>query len=447
MTDRQSLLPSTSTTSISPSPLAAAKLPSAGFPSEPKGTALSLSELARRLPDSYEPFTDRYFLNTARVLRQEGMNPWVRAQIRIQSGPGTLAGIDEAIAVLAKYSNVASIPVSVRALPEGAPFEKHDTVMTIEAPIDEIVALETMYLGVLAEGVTALNTSSSEPDLAEVERRMRSVVEAAEGRPVIYMGARHRSFRWDAALARAAFLGGASECSTDIGAQSVGKKGVGTIPHVLENIMAYYFGKDQAVVEATKAFDRAMPQEMRRIALIDYNNREIDDAVNSARALNGRLYAVRVDTCGENIAQGALPSADCPAAQQWREQGVPLPPSDAPEARYWYGRGVTVTGVFALRKALDEAGFPEVKIVLSSGFGDPEKVRAFVSASKTLGVELADIFGVGGVFPSWHSKMDVVAVGESRDNLRPIAKAGRGERPNPRLSVVELPKRERLELQ
>ena len=193
---------------------------------------------------------------------------------------------------------------------------------------------------------------------------------------------------------------------------------MGTIPHALETVYAWLYGYENAVVESTKAFNRVIDKAVPRIALIDYANKEVDDSVRTADALEGRLYGVRIDTCGENVMQGASANGN------------------HKDAKYWFGAGVTVSGVYAVRKALDEAGHEDVKIILSSGFGEPEKVRAFVKAEKELGIKLFDALGVGGVFPARMSTMDIVAVGEDRYNLKPMAKVGRGYHPNKRLELV-----------
>ncbi|MGO8684957.1 MAG: quinolinate phosphoribosyl transferase, partial [Thermoleophilia bacterium] len=73
-------------------------------------------------------------------------------------------------------------------------------------------------------------------------------------------------------------------------------------------------------------------------------------------------------------------------------------------------------------------GFQRVKIVVSGGF-NPDRIRAFEAA----GVP-ADAYGVGSSLLRGNTDFtaDVVVV-----DGKPCAKAGRGERPNPRLEVVE----------
>lgn len=396
----------------------------------------NIERIKATLPDNPDPYTDKYFLREKTIIHGDGLKPWVRAQVFIRKGDAQVAGIDHALAILDKYSNIRETG-RVYALEDGDHFENKETVMVIEGPAREFETLETMYLGVIAAETTRVNDGVNHVDLEAAKARMKTIVELAGDRPVQYFGARHWSWAEDAAISKAAIEAGATGCSTDIGGEAFDLEGSGTIPHSLENIYALYHGKDRAVVEATRAFDRHIDASVPRIALIDYNNREIADSLAVADALGERLTAVRVDTCGENVAQGALISADCPEALELKASGVDLIDASDPASKFWYGTGVTVSGVYALRKALDQFGHNNVKIILTSGFGDPDKVKAFVDAEKRLNVRLFDGLGVGGIFkPCRTSTMDIVAAGESAETLQPICKTGRSENPNPRLKLV-----------
>lgn len=383
------------------------------------------------LPEDHRPYEDKYFLRTKQVLQAEGLNPWVRAQVMIRKGPGKVYGIDEALAVLEKYSPLVKHGGKVYALREGADYAPRETLMLIEAPIQDIVDLETMYLGVMSAETTKANDNRG-IDLENVKENMAKVVNAAEGRMVSYFGARHWRFDEDAKISKAAFDGGARSASTDEGAATFGQFGMGTTPHVLENVLAWKYGYDKAVVESMKAFDRTIQGEVARIILCDYRNKEITDALATANALEGRLAGVRIDTCGENLGEGALANNDPQKLEELVGKPVVVPAEDE---KYWFGNGVTITGTYAMRKALDKNGYENVNIVLSSGFADYKKVEAFVRAEKLLGVKLFTSLGVGQVFKSRASKMDIVAVGETPDNFVPISKAGRGYNPNPRLEL------------
>jgi len=392
---------------------------------------MARENLIEKLPENYRPYIDKYFLRAGEILRAEKINPWVKAQVFIRKGPGKVYGIEEALAVLDKYTPLVKNNGRVYALPEGSDYSPKDTLMLIEAPIQDIIELETMYLGVLAAETTKFNDKRG-VDLNQVRENMAKVVKAAKGRHVSYFGARHWRFDEDAAMTRAAYEGGANSASTDIGAETFGQKGVGTTPHVLENIMAWKYGYENAVVETMKAFDRTIDLSVPRIALIDYRNKEIDDTLAVAKALGERFCAPRIDTCGENVGQGAIENADYNKLENLVGKKIKVPEEDE---KYWFGRGVTVTGTYALRKALIENSYNLIPF-LSSGFADYKKVEAFVRAEEILGLQLFMGLGVGQVFKSKASKMDIVAVGETPENFVPISKVGRQYNPNPKLELM-----------
>lgn len=390
-----------------------------------------IKKLQEKLPEKYQPYIDKYFLRTGEILRAENLNPWVRAQVFIRKGPGKVYGIKEAVAILDKYTPLVRNGGKVYALPEGTDYAPKDTLMLIEAPIQGIVELETIYLGVLAAETTKANDKYG-IDLNQVRENMAKVVKAAKDRGISYFGARHWRWDEDAAISKAAFEGGATSASTDIGAGTVGQSGVGTTPHVLENIKAWEYGYENAVVETIKSFDKIIDTKVPRIALIDYRNKEIDDTLAVAKALGERFYTVRIDTCGENIGQGAIENIDYNKLEKLVGRAIKIPKEDE---KYWFGRGVSVTGTYALRKALIENGYNNIPF-LSSGFADYKKVEAFVRAEELLGLQLFIGLGVGQIFESRASKMDIVAVGETQENFVPISKTGRYYNPNPKLELM-----------
>ena len=143
-----------------------------------------IDALKQTLPERFESFSDKYFLRTHEVLKAEGINPFVRAQVFIRKGPGEVAGIEESIALLEKFTDLKSMGGKVFALPEGASYGPKETLMVIEGPIQEIIALETLYLGALSAATTRLNDHITKVDTVAAEENMRKVVELAGGRPV-----------------------------------------------------------------------------------------------------------------------------------------------------------------------------------------------------------------------------------------------------------------------
>jgi len=278
----------------------------------------------------------------------------------------------------------------VHALYDADRIEPYDTVMTIEGDYTLFAHLETLYLGVLARR-TLITTN------------VVHVLEAANGKPIIFMPARHDHHRVQTGDGYAAYIAGQVVgapigVTTDEQASWWGGKGVGTVPH---SLIASYGGN--SVLAATKFAEWASP-DTNITVLVDYENDSIDTALDVARALGPRLWGVRVDT-SESLVDRSL----------WGELGDFRP------------TGVNERLVRKVRDALDRDGFERVKIVVSGGF-DVEKIREF----ERRGVPV-DAYGVGSSLIRGANDFtaDVVLT-----DGRPSAKAGRWFRPNSRLELV-----------
>ena len=361
------------------------------------------------LPKNHEPFSDKYFLRAKEILVKDKLNPVVTAQVFIRKGNCKVYGIDEAVAILTKYGK----NLEIYALKEGDNFENGECLMRIKAPIQDIIDLETMYLGVLS-AETTLKNGGKDIDLVQIAENMAQIATLVGDRPVSYFGARHWRYDRDAEISHACFAGFASDCSTDAGAKAQDKLGIGTIPHVLEAIYHWKYDLNDAVWYATDAFDKHIHIDVPRIALVDYANKETTDSLYLAEHA-GLLQGIRIDTCGENYMQGV----------------TPLIAADTEPYKYWFGKGVCASGVYMVRKALNDAGKEHVKIILSSGFGNPAKVKAFIEAEKLCNMKLFDGLGVGGVFESRMATMDIIKVEDIN-----IHKVGREPKPYDRLKKI-----------
>ena len=159
----------------------------------------------------------------------------------------------------------------VIALYDGDTIEPWETVMTIEGDYTLFAHLETVYLGVLARRtLIATNT----------ERVLR----AANGKPVIFMPARHDHHRVQTGDGYAAYVAGAIS-GTEIGVTSDaqaswwGGRGVGTVPHAL---VAAYGG--DTVLAATR-FAAWAPADLHITVLVDFENDSVATALAVADAL------------------------------------------------------------------------------------------------------------------------------------------------------------------
>jgi nicotinate phosphoribosyltransferase len=294
-----------------------------------------------------------------------------------------LGGIDEAIAVLKLCSDWDQL--EVHALYEGDEIEPMETVMTIEGDYSLFAHLETVYLGCLARR-------------SMIMRNVKAVVDAANGKPILFFPARHDHWLVQTGDGWVAHVAGAIGVSTDAQASWWGGTGVGTVPHGL--IAA--FGGD--TVAAAQAFADRFADEMNVTVLVDFENDSVRTALEVAEALGDKLWGVRLDT-SERMVDRSL----------WDRMGDFKP------------TGVNVELVRLVRAALDEAGFGRVQIVASGGF-DSAKIRQF----ERLGAPV-DAYGVGSSLVRGENDFTADVV---RLEGRPVAKAGRAFKPNPRLERV-----------
>jgi nicotinate phosphoribosyltransferase len=345
-----------------------------------------------RMRDGY--YSDQYFNLTRELLIEEDRHPRVVMQV-FQKEESILGGVDEAIAVLKRCAG-RRLPdgswedgwdqLAVHALYEGDEISPHETVMTIEGDYSLFAHLETVYLGCMARRTLVM-------------RNVAGVVRAAAGKPILFFPARHDHWLVQTGDGWAAHVAGAIGVSTDAQASWWGGRGVGTVPH---GLIAAFAGD---TVQAARSFADHYHGETNITVLVDFENDSVRTALEVAEALGDRLWGVRLDTSERMVdeALGAEPN---------------------PEAH----RGVTPLLAQRVRGALDDAGFGRVRIVVSGGF-TPAKIMAFEAAGAPV-----DAYGVGSSLLRGSNDFtaDVVRVDGAA-----VAKAGRAERPNPRLSPVD----------
>lgn len=324
------------------------------------------------IPDSWlnGETADVYFPRTVEILRKERVNPIATMEV-FPGRAGILCGIEEVKALLTQV--LPQDNRDVWALGQGEPFNEKEVVLRIRAPYQSYGAYETAYLGILSH-CTGWATAA------------RQCVDAAQGIPVISFGARHVHPSVVGIMEYSAIVGGCTGCASTSGATLAGIEPMGTIPHALIIIM-------DSTAKAALAFDKHMPPEVPRIALVDTFEDEVRESVTVAKAMQGRLQGVRLDTPSER------------------------------------GR-VTASLVKEVRAWLDLEGFKDVQIVVSGGL-DPERIRYFMDQGAPV-----DVFAVGSYISDARPINFTADLHEVED--RPIAKRGRmpGITPNPRLKRV-----------
>lgn len=249
----------------------------------------------------------------------------------------------------------------------------------------------------MIDGIFARRTS--------VATNVYNVVKAARSsgkkKPVIFMGDRDDHFTQQSGDGYAAYIGGSIAQATHAMNEWWGKKGMGTMPHALIQLF------EGDVVAATRAYHETFPDDD-LMALVDYNNDVIIDALKVAREFGHKLKGVRIDTSKTMVDQYFIRNPEVLGS---------FDPT-----------GVNPELIFALRRALDEGGYEHVKIVASGGF-DAKRIKTY----EDLHVPV-DIYGVG-------SNLLKIHIGFTGDNVRlngeHQAKFGRKFNPNPRLEKID----------
>jgi nicotinate phosphoribosyltransferase len=309
--------------------------------------------------------TDVYFQRTVEVLKNAGLSDVkVRAEFHVSSLPrdykwAVFTGLKEVIEVLRDRR------VTLYAMPEGTVFYENEPVMVIEGPYLEFAVLETAILGILRH-YSSISTKAA---------RIKKLV---GDKTCLFFGARALHPAIQPMADRAAYIGGCDGVATVLGAEMMGIKPSGTMPHALMIIFKAVMG-DHTL--AWIWFDKTVPMDVPRIVLVDTFLDEREEALLAAKLLNERLYGVRLDTPGSR-------------------------------------RGNMRRIVEEVRWSLDLHGYRHVKIFVSGGLDEPQ-----IAALK----DVADGFGVGTSIafpPSVDLSMDIVEV-EVNGKWVPITKRGK----------------------
>jgi nicotinate phosphoribosyltransferase len=296
--------------------------------------------------------TDVYFSRTKQIIEAKKLDR-LNALAEVTSGKlpdgwpwGILCGNEEVAHLF------EGVPVDVYAMPEGSIFYPSDyrgvrePVMFIDGPYGDYCLLETPLLGLICQASGAASRA------AKIKR-------VAGEKAVVAFGIRRMHPALSPMLDRAAYIGGFDGVSSLKGAEIIGEKPMGTMPHAL----IIMFG-DQ--VKAWRAFDEIISSDVPRVALVDTYYDEKIESIMAAEALKDRLYGVRLDTPGSR-------------------------------------KGNFVEIIREVRWELDVRGYKNVKIFVSGGLNE-ETVEILSEAG-------AEAFGVGTAVsnaPTVDFAMDII---------------------------------------
>src|ERR1700676_3785853 len=242
--------------------------------------------------------------------------------------------------------------------PEAAGVGAGEPILYATGPLYHLVDLETVLLQKLGPAcVAAYNASAMCADLPKVaflamDARHCAGAEMAEMMAyAASVGSQHAR--------RVAGAIGFVGCATEATAHYFGQeKGMGTMPHAL-------IGYAGSTLRAAEMFHETFPGEPLTV-LVDYFGRETSDAVEVCRrfpelAAAGRL-PFRMDTPGGRYCEGLDLARSYEVLETRAPQWTRGYRTEA-ELRYLIGTGVTAAALWRLRQVLDEAGFPNAKIV------------------------------------------------------------------------------------
>ncbi len=167
-------------------------------------------------------------------------------------------------------------------------------------------------------------------------------------------------------------------------------------------------------------FHETFPEEVLTV-LVDYFGHEVTDGLAVCRrfadlAHSGRMQ-LRLDTHGGRFLEGLDPAESYAVLERHAPGAIRRYRSET-ELRYLIGTGVSAAAIWRMREALDAAGFPKVRIVVSSGFG-VDKCRVMADAKAPI-----DVIGTGSFIPDTWAETYATADIVEYDGT-PMVKVGR----------------------
>lgn len=382
---------------------------------------------------SRESLTDKYFTHSRRIVESHGDQEVVYAVFLRRR---VIAALEPAVRLIQRLAPDAKVK---RFFRDGELVPSESKILEVAGPYSQLSEVETLMLQKIGFPCVCANNAyemcRSVPTAGFIDMHARHAsgpemnLLAAYGAAVGSEAAKQRSDR-----KVTGFIGSSQDLTAPLfGAE----RGTGTMPHAL---VGYTKGD---VVEALRMFAAAVPDAPTLIALVDYTGKEITDALASARwfyeesglADTDKLFGVRLDTHGGRFAEGLDYERSVAAVGAWLDvegeynivehvvgqRAFHLDPSNIlidQVRRILFGKGVSVASIIHARRALDGAGYRDVKIIVSSGF-DAQKCQVAGAANAPV-----DVVGTGSFLPATLSETYATADIISYDGERRV-KVGR----------------------
>ncbi|HWB50945.1 MAG TPA: nicotinate phosphoribosyltransferase [Stellaceae bacterium] len=355
--------------------------------------------------------TDSYFLKTKAIVGRFGDR---RATYAVFMRRPVISTPRLAVDFLNEMAALRGVTFDIELnYAEGEMVGAGEVIFYVGGPLRHLVDLETLMLQKLGPAcVAAYNAAGMCCDLPKVAFLAMDARHCAGAEMAEMMA--YAASVGSAYAKRVADAIGFVGCATDVTAPYFGQqKGIGTMPHAL-------IGYAGSTVRAAEMFRETFPDEPLTV-LVDYFGRETSDAVAVCRrfpdlAARGNL-AFRMDTPGGRYCEGLDLAASYAILEAQAPQAIRGYRTED-ELRDLVGTGVSAAALWQMRLVLDEAGFPNARIVASSGFG-PQKCRMMAAANAPI-----NAVGTGSYLPEqWretYATADIIAF-----DGEPMVKAGR----------------------
>ena len=296
--------------------------------------------------------------------------------------------------------------------PEGSWTGAGEPLVYLRGSLAELADLETIFLQKLGAACVAAHNAYQMAVALPAVAFLAMEARHCAGAEMQQMMAYAASVGSRAAQAEGAkgFIGNANDFTAHWFGNPAGR---GTMPHAL-------IGYAGSTVRAAEMFHETFPQEPLTV-LVDYYGREITDGIAvchrfPALAAAGKLQ-LRLDTHGGRFLEGLDPAESYAVLERHAPGAIRRYRSDI-ELRYLVGTGVSAAAVWRVREALNQAGFPAVRIVASSGFG-VDKCRVMADCRAPI-----DVVGTGSFIPDTWSETYATADIVEYDG-EPMVKLGR----------------------
>jgi nicotinate phosphoribosyltransferase len=376
--------------------------------------------------------TDKYFTHTSRIVEAHGD---VEVTFAIFMRRRVIAALEPAARLVKRLVPEARVK---RFFTEGELVPSEVKMMEITGSMARLSEVETLFLQKIGLPCVAANNAYAMclamPNSEFLDMHARH----GTGADMNLLGAYGASIGSEAARRVSPKVKGFVGSSQDMTAPLFGTdKGKGTMPHALVG----YTGGD--VLKALKLFAKTIKEATVLTALVDYTGHEVSDSLRCARWFyeveklheTGKAFGVRVDTHGGRFAEGLDYEKSVETVGEWLgvageynivekvlgQRAFQLDPNNIlvdKVRRILFGKGVSVASIIHVRRALDKAGFPQTRIVGSSGF-DPQKCQVMGAANTPL-----DMVGTGSFLPATLSETFATADIIAYDGVRRV-KIGR----------------------